>query len=73
MAKSKEELKIYNQQYYAKNKQKLLEKAHAYSASHKAEKREYDKRTYQLNIEKVKIYQKKYREKQKNKLVLISS
>ena len=52
MAKSKEELKIYNQQYYAKNKQKLLEKAHAYSASHKAEKREYDKRTYQLNIEK---------------------
>ena len=66
----REQMKLYNKEYYSKNKEYYKEYAHKYHLEHRNQKREQDKKWRERNKDKVKQYQQKDYFKRKNDPVL---
>lgn len=63
--KTCKECKIKKHEYYANNKEEILQKCTEYRQTHKEEKAARDKKYAQEHQEKIKQYQKEYRESHK--------
>ena len=67
-ARTKEELKEYDQKYRQKNQEKIKEQVQKYNQEHKEEIKEYIQKYQQEHKEKIKEYQQKYEQEHKEEI-----
>lgn len=63
----KERARLYFAKYYPQNKERLNKYSREYKEAHRAELNAQAKEYYRKNIDRIKDYQKKYRDNPKNK------